>query len=118
VEEGIIGGHALRFPKGHTITAFSVFPISLSDHLSVFLSIHPSVHLSVICLSVYPSIHLFAHPSICLSVGLSVCQSAYLSIYLPHGYVLKYELLATPMLTIMMISDSSHARAVNPKLTL
>ena len=70
MEEGIIGGHALRFPKGHTITAFSVFPISLSDHLSVFLSIHPSVHLSVICLSVYPSIHLFAHPSIYLKVGV------------------------------------------------
>ena len=49
-------------------------------HLSVFLSIGPSIHLSVnqlvhlsnVCLSIGPSVHLSIYPSI----HLSVCQSA------------------------------------------
>ncbi len=70
--------------------ATKLFDACPSDHISVILSVRPSVSLSVCpsvrsftCLSVhlaiFPSVCLSAPPPLCLSFHLSVCQSVPLS---------------------------------------
>lgn len=86
-------------PSIHVSVYVSIYPsilylsVSLSIHPSICLSIHPSMYLSIhpsvcliVCLSTYLSIHpsiclsvclptyLSIHPSICLSIFLSVCH--------------------------------------------
>ena len=53
--------------------------------LSIYLSIHPSIHLSIYlssCLSIYLSIYLSVCLSIYLSIYLAICLSIYLPFYL------------------------------------
>ena len=69
---------------------FSVYSISLSDSLSLSLSLFClSVSLSL-CLSVSLSLCLSVSLSLCLSVSLSLCLSVSLSLCLSNIYLIVY----------------------------
>ena len=73
-----MGDGVCHLPHCHVLGAPCVFQLSFFLAwciLSVYLSIHPPIHLSA-CLSVYLSVYVSIHPSIHLP--------AYLSIYLYH----------------------------------
>ena len=66
------------YPSIHPSIHLSIYP---SIHLSVCLSIYLSSYLSIY-LSIYPSIHLSIYPSIYPSIHLSIYPSIYPSIHL------------------------------------